>query len=152
VPQWFSKTGIVIKSLDPNGLDYRRWLQAIIWPKDVTPFVWRADSNKFLDGVAGASRAITPTHPENTVQAHWNFTDSLDHVVAPGTYRFCSEVANMNKIAKDLTVTPNILSSLTFLTQHTCGTFVFDGSHIPSTASISAPTTANILSYTAYTE
>jgi len=124
LPQWLSKSHVIVKALDANGI--------------MADSIW-------LDGISGASVAFSTALVLNTVTARWDFTDSLNTPVHTGRYRFCSEVANIDKegLPTDVPV-----PSITSIAEHSCGNFDYDGTKNAA----SAISTSHILSFAAVVE
>ena len=107
LPQWFSKSGVIIQALNGQGVK-----EDSIW----------------IDGISGASVMFSAALAVDVVTARWDFTDSLNLAVHPGEYRFCAEVA---AIKKDSVTAP----AVTPIAEHSCGSFRYDGTDHSGSAS-----------------
>lgn|GEM_PF-6529194 len=124
LPRWYAKTGIVIQSLDAQGIK--------------SDSVW-------LDGISGASVLISAALTSNTVKTRWDFTDSLNIPVATGNYRFCAEVANIEKNAATTEVP---VPAVYPFSDYSCGSIAYNGIELYA----AAQGTTHILTFTAITE
>ncbi|MBD3243800.1 MAG: hypothetical protein GF331_24625 [Chitinivibrionales bacterium] len=100
------------------------------------------------DAVTGASvtfynepKGDTDQVRDTTLTVEWDFTDYTGAAVAPGTYQFCAEVANIHKDSVPGVAFPPD----SIIAESCCGSVIVDGGPVTD----ASPTTAHIQALTA---